>query len=94
MGRATSGSFTAILGPSGSGKTTLLDCLALRNTSFSGALKLDDKPPTSSFFSHTGRSLTHPQARPWWWGTWLVVPWLPDGTGAGHWGTTNSLPRD
>eukprot|EP00624_Nannochloropsis_granulata_P005484 evm.model.NODE_390_length_22818_cov_35.022045.4 len=36
VGRAEAGTFNAILGPSGCGKTSLLDCLALRNTSFTG----------------------------------------------------------
>lgn len=54
VGRAEAGTFNAILGPSGCGKTSLLDCLALRNTSFTGALRLDGQPLTSKYFLHTG----------------------------------------
>lgn len=54
VGRADAGSFNAILGPSGCGKTSLLDCLALRNSSFTGALRLDGKALTGTYFLHTG----------------------------------------
>ncbi|GAB5032116.1 abc subfamily abcg [Nannochloropsis oceanica] len=54
VGRAEAGFFSAILGPSGCGKTSLLDCVALRNSSFTGALRLDGQPLTSKYFLHTG----------------------------------------
>jgi len=54
VGRAEAGTFNAILGPSGCGKTSLLDCLALRNSSFTGTLRLDGRPLTSKYFLHTG----------------------------------------
>lgn len=53
-GRAQNGTFSAIMGPSGCGKTSLLDCLALRNQTFTGALRLDGLPLTGSFFLNTG----------------------------------------
>ena len=53
-GRAQNGTFNAIMGPSGCGKTSLLDCLALRNQTFTGALRLDGLPLTGSFFLNTG----------------------------------------
>ena len=54
VGRAEAGTFNAILGPSGCGKTSLLNCLALRNSSFMGALRLDGKPLNGSFFLQAG----------------------------------------
>ena len=54
VGRAEAGTFNAILGPSGCGKTSLLDCLALRNSCFTGTLRLDGRPLTSKYFLHTG----------------------------------------
>lgn len=68
-GRAQNGTFNAIMGPSGCGKTSLLDCLALRNQTFTGALRLDGLPLTGSFFLNTGGYsrpylMIHPSTRP------------------------------
>jgi ABC-type glutathione transport system ATPase component len=54
VGRAEAGTLSAIMGPSGCGKTSLLDCIALRNKSFTGTLRLDGKPLTGSYFLDTG----------------------------------------
>ena len=54
VGRAEAGTFNGILGPSGCGKTSLLNCLALRNSRFTGALRLDGKPLNGTYFPQAG----------------------------------------
>lgn len=51
VGRAEAGTFNGILGSSGCGKTSLLNCLALRNSCFTGALRLDGRPLNETFLS-------------------------------------------
>lgn len=54
VGCARAGTFSAIIGPSGCGKTTLLDCLALRNPTFQGSVRLDGHALSSDYFLQTG----------------------------------------